>query len=77
MVNIEQENKNLRLDIQDYDGCSEEDIYVGDPSQRDSKNHLFNFQRKQSNHGYTSGGTLSFNGDCSNNLIMNIIFLKI
>jgi Ser/Thr protein kinase RdoA (MazF antagonist) len=71
MVNIEQENKKLRLDIQDYDGCSEEEIYVGDPSQRDYKKSSFNFQRKQSNHGYTSGEILSFKGSCGNNLIIS------
>ncbi len=71
MVNIEQENKKLRLEIQDYEGYSEEGISVGDSSQINSKDNSFNFQRKQSNHGYTSGETLSFNGDCSNNLIVS------
>lgn len=71
MVNIEQENKNLRLEIQDYDGYSEEGISVGDSSQRNFKDHLFNFQRKQSSHGYTSGEILSFNGSCGNNLIIS------
>lgn len=71
MVNIEQENKMSRLDIQDYDGSSEEGISAGDPLQRDSKDTRFNFQRKQSNHGYISGETLSFNRNCSNNLIIS------
>lgn len=71
MANIEQKNKNLRLDIEYYDGYSEGNIYVGDSSQRDSKGNQFNFQRKQNNHGYTSGETLSFNRDCCNNLIIS------
>ena len=71
MVIIEQENKRSRLDIQDYNGSSEEDIITGGSSQSGSKDHLFNFQRKQSNHGYTSGKTLSYTGDCNNNLIIS------
>ncbi len=71
MVTIEQENQGLRLDIQNYDGSNGESISVGNSSQRDPRNYLFNFQRKQSNHGYTSGETLFFNGDCGNNLIIS------
>jgi glutamine amidotransferase-like uncharacterized protein len=71
MVTIEQENKRSRLDIRDYNGSSEEGIIFSGSSQRGSKNHLFNFQRKQGNHGYTTGETLSYTEDCNNNLIIS------
>ncbi|PIO07186.1 hypothetical protein COU59_03525, partial [Candidatus Pacearchaeota archaeon CG10_big_fil_rev_8_21_14_0_10_34_12] len=71
MVIIGQENKISRLDIEDYNGSNEESLLVCGSPQRGSKGYLFNFQRKQSNHGYTSGETLFFNGDCNNNLIIS------
>lgn len=71
MVIIGKENKKSRLYIQDYNGSTEESTIVGGSSNKGSKDHIFNFQRKQSNHGYTSGKIFFYKGDCNNNLIVS------